>query len=163
MTTTQLPAPPAPAFHGPWPPGVPWGRHWLGPGRPASVVTVAAVAGAAVVAALSLPLDDVGVGWLITAVAAIAAVVIADVGPPPGGPSVLVTRSRPRLGGERIAWGAASMALLAVGTFRSAGWLFVLCLLVATVTGVLALTGGRSMRSIFAAYTMPGVSPNRLW
>ncbi|WP_127499065.1 DUF4153 domain-containing protein [Actinoplanes solisilvae] len=154
-------AAPVPTFHGPWPPGVPWGRHWLGPARPASVVTVAAVAGAAAVAALSLPLDEAGVGWLITAVAAVTAVMIAGVVPPYVGPPPLVSRPRPPLGAERIAWGAASVALLAVGTFRSAGWLFVLCVLVSTLTGVLALTGGRSMRSIYAACTMPGLAAFR--
>ena len=47
------------------------------------------------------------------------------------------------------------MALLGVGTFRAAGWLFVLCLLTATLTGALALAGGRSLRSIAAGFSMP--------
>ncbi|MBM2616982.1 DUF4173 domain-containing protein [Actinoplanes sp. LDG1-06] len=134
---------------------MPWGRQWAGPGRPASVVTVAAVAGAAAVAALGLPLDRPGIGWLLTALAAVAAVAVADTTRVTRGPKPLVVRSRPRLGAEQIAWAAATVALFAVGTFRSAGWLFTLCVLVAGLTTALALAGGRSMRSIFVACTLP--------
>nr|WP_221380525.1 DUF4173 domain-containing protein [Actinoplanes polyasparticus] len=164
LAPPTTPAPqtkPLPVLHGPWPSTAPWARHWPGPVHPASALTVAAVAGAAVVAALSLPLDRPGVGWLLTALAGLAAAIVAGPVQLKGGPPPLVVRPRYRPGPERVAWGTATLALFAVGTFRSAGWLFVLCLLVATLTGALALAGGRSMRSIFAAYTMPFVAAFR--
>ncbi|MBC7302457.1 MAG: DUF4173 domain-containing protein [Nocardia sp.] len=45
-------------------------------------------------------------------------------------------------------WAAASMLLLAVGTVRAAGWLFVLCVIAACVAGSLAVLGRRSVRGI---------------
>ncbi|MCO8275341.1 DUF4173 domain-containing protein [Actinoplanes sp. TRM 88003] len=164
LAPSPIPAPqtkPLPVLHGPWPSTAPWAKHWPGPVRPASALTVAAVAGAAVVAALSLPLDRPGVGWLLTALAGLATAIVAAPAPATGGPPPLVVRPRYCPGPERVAWGTATLALFAVGTFRSAGWLFVLCLLVSTLTGALALAGGRSMRSIFAAYTMPFVAAFR--
>ncbi|MBU2663486.1 DUF4173 domain-containing protein [Actinoplanes bogorensis] len=149
-----------PPLHGPWPATAPWGRQWIGPGRPASIVTVASVAGAAAIAALSLPLDRAGVGWLVTAIAAMAAVFIADVAKTRG-PQPLVTHRRGNVRTEQLAWALATVALLAVGTFRSAGWLYALCVVVATLTAALALAGGRSMRSIFVAYTMPYIAAFR--
>jgi hypothetical protein len=49
---------------------------------------------------------------------------------------------------DQLLWGAATLALLAVGTLRAAGWLFALCLLTAMMTGCLAVTGGRSVRGM---------------
>jgi hypothetical protein len=43
---------------------------------------------------------------------------------------------------QRLTWAAAALALLAVGTFRAAEWLFVLCVLTAGGAAALALTGG---------------------
>ena len=151
------PAPPISLqpLHGPWPADSPWARHWPGPARPATVGTVVAVAVAAVVGALSVP-DRPGIGWLITALVGAAAVLVADTVPATGGPAPLVLRPVARTARwERWCWGVATVALVAVGTVRSAGWLFVLCLVTATLTGALALAGGQSMRSILAAYTMP--------
>jgi hypothetical protein len=155
----QIPAP-FPPLNGPWPATGLWGNQWTGPGRPASIVTVASVAGAAAIAALSLPLDRAGIGWLVTAIAAVAAVTGAGVAKSRG-PAPLVIRSRPAARIEQHAWTLATVALLAVGTFRSAGWLFALCVVVATLTAALALAGGRSMRSIVVAYTMPYVAAFR--
>ncbi|MBW0273497.1 hypothetical protein ATM97_25810 [Nocardia sp. MH4] len=45
-------------------------------------------------------------------------------------------------------WTAAALALLGVGTFRAAGWLFVLCVLAACVAGSLGVLGRRSNRGI---------------
>jgi hypothetical protein len=58
------------------------------------------------------------------------------------------------LGPERFGWSAATVALLGVGTLRAAGWLFLLCLATAVLTGVLAVTGGRSLRGMFVALLM---------
>jgi hypothetical protein len=112
---------------------------------------------AAAVAAVSLPLDRAGVGWLVTAVAGAVALIVAGATtdrPAAGAPPALVIRRGPRAGVDRYAWAAATVALLAVGTIRAADWLFVLCVLTATLTGTLALAGGRSLRSIAAGYTM---------
>jgi hypothetical protein len=81
--------------------------------------------------------------------------------PAAGGPKPLVTRQAMRAGADRFGWAAATVALLGVGTFRAAGWLFLLCLFTATVTGALALVSGRSLRSIAAAYTMPAIAAFR--
>lgn len=161
------PAPPKPMapppVHGPWPSDALWVRQWPGPARSAPVATIAAVLAAAVVAATSLPLDRAGVGWLVAAVAATAALLVSALfpEPPTGAPAPLVTRPRPKRSIDSYGWAALTVALLAVGTFRAAGWLFGLCLVMATLTGALALTGGRSMRSIVAGCTMPVIASVR--
>lgn len=49
----------------------------------------------------------------------------------------------------RIWWSASALALLAVGAFRAAGWLFVLCVLAACVAGSLAAVGRRSANGVW--------------
>ncbi|MEU7756565.1 DUF4173 domain-containing protein [Micromonospora sp. NPDC049171] len=55
----------------------------------------------------------------------------------------------------QVVWAAATIALVAVGTVRAAGWLFALCLVAAAVTGTLAVTGGRSPLGMLVAATLP--------
>ncbi|MET8362472.1 DUF4173 domain-containing protein [Micromonospora sp. NPDC005194] len=55
----------------------------------------------------------------------------------------------------QVAWAAATVALIAVGTVRAAGWLFVLCLLAAAVTATLAVTGGRTPFGMLLAVALP--------
>ncbi|MGC4814052.1 DUF4153 domain-containing protein [Micromonospora sp. DT228] len=55
----------------------------------------------------------------------------------------------------QVAWAVATIALVAVGTVRAAGWLFALCLVAAAVTGTLAVTGGRSPLGMLVAATLP--------
>ncbi|MGC4744837.1 DUF4153 domain-containing protein [Micromonospora sp. DT201] len=55
----------------------------------------------------------------------------------------------------QVAWAVATIALVAVGTVRAAGWLFALCLIAAAVTGTLAVTGGRSPLGMLVAATLP--------
>lgn len=146
------PATPTPV-HGPVPSDAVWGHRWPGPARPATAATLVAIGAAAAVAAVSLPLDRAGVGWLVTAVVAtIALVLVRDTGsrPAKGIPAPPVVRRGPRPAADRHAWAVATVALTAVGTVRAAGWLFLLCLATATVTAALALTGGRSLRSVAA-------------
>ncbi|MFI5717868.1 DUF4153 domain-containing protein [Nocardia sp. NPDC051750] len=50
---------------------------------------------------------------------------------------------------ESLVWAIAALALLAVGTFRAAGWLFVLCVAAAAVAGSLAVVGRRSVHGLF--------------
>jgi hypothetical protein len=67
--------------------------------------------------------------------------------------------------GERVFWGACALALVAVGTFRAAGWLFFWCVVFALVSSAMALTGGRTVRALFAAVWSPVMAPFRspLW
>jgi len=144
-------------LHGPWRTTSAWDREWPITGRPAAPATVVAVLAAATVAALAIPLDRTGAGWLVTGLAATAALVVAGrfpARPAPDAPQPLFHRAGPAARPDRFGWAGATVALVAVGTFRSAGWLFALCLLTAVLTGTLALTGGRSMRSIAAATSM---------
>ena len=127
---------------------------WPGPARPASPATVGAVFGAAVVAALGIPLDRPGIGWLVTAFAGVIALAVAQrlTNPAPTGVLATAISWRPeQLGPARFGWSAATVALLGVGTLRAAGWLFLLCLATAVVTGALAVAGGRSLRGMCSA------------
>lgn len=137
-----VPAPPPyPGWPGGQVPAVPPGflaRHWPGPGRTAPPAALAAVGAAGLVAAASLPLDRPGVGWLCTGLAAAAATSVVARRAPAGSPTFGAKV-------RRIAWGTATLALLAVGLFRAAGWLFVLCVLTALVTGSLTVGGGTTV------------------
>jgi hypothetical protein len=98
-----------------------------------------------VVAAAALPWSLPGIGWLVTGVAATVAAVsiVVAYGPRPRTNADAVDLA------SRTAWGLATLGLLAVGAIRAAAWLFVLCVLTATVTGTLALAGGRTLRGLF--------------
>jgi uncharacterized protein DUF4153 len=151
-----------PPLHGPWPAASPWARGWPGAARPAAPLAVVAIVAAALITAVSLPLDRPGLGWLIAALAGSTAVAVsAEFRRPPLGPPPLVVRRPPGPDRDRFGWGAATVVLLGVGTFRAAGWLFLLCLLVATLTATLALVGGRSVPSIVTAYLMPPIATFR--
>ena len=154
LATAPSPAMPVAPLHGPWAAPSLFGHRWAGPGRPASRATIIALLAAAVVAALSVPLDRGGVGWLVTAVAGVTALIVARVVPDPvrpGAPTPLVQWSPRPTGKARYFWSAATVALLGVGMFRAAGWLFFLCLCAAVVTGALAVAGGRSLRAMLVA------------
>jgi len=156
---------PVAPLHGPWADTSVFGSRWPGPIRPASRATVIALLVAAVVAALSIPLDRGGVGWLVTAIAGVAALIVARVVPdqalstatpaaPMTAPAPLVRWSPPTPAKARFFWTGATIVLLGVGTFRAAGWLFFLCLCTAVVTGALAVAGGRSLRAMIIAVLM---------
>ena len=68
-------------LNGPWADTSVFGSRWPGPIRPASRATVIALLVAAVVAALSIPLDRGGIGWLVTAIAGVGALIVARVVP----------------------------------------------------------------------------------
>ncbi|WP_280400944.1 DUF4153 domain-containing protein [Nocardia carnea] len=124
---------------------------------PAGVLPAAGIAG--LVAAATVPLDRPGIGWLLAGSATAAAV------------GVVHRRARrtaaPEQGRarnpERLLWSIAAVALLAVGTFRAAEWLFVLCVAAAAVAGSLAVIGRRSERGIFReALAVPLAAPAAL-
>ncbi|MBP2476698.1 hypothetical protein JOF53_005570 [Crossiella equi] len=122
------PAPPAPALT---PVPVPVRAH-----APSTVVAASLTAGLA--AAVLLPLDLPGLGWLLTGLVLTALVWLVarrDRAEPLAWPERLV----------RGGWAALALALLAVGAFRDAGWLFTLCVLGAAAAGSLAVSGGRSV------------------
>jgi hypothetical protein len=158
-----------PPLHGPWPAVSPRARRWPGPGRPASAATIGALAGAAVVAAISLPLDAAGLGWLVTAFGGAIALTLARrlTGVPattvPAGPAAWQPQQLAlnELGKQRFAWSAATVALLGVGTLRAAGWLFVLCLITSIGTVALAVTGGRSSRGMIVSWQSAFIAPFR--
>jgi hypothetical protein len=139
--------------HGPQPVVTTWGGRWPAAGRPAPPATLAAVLLAAAVAAVSLPLGRGGIGWLVTALAGAGALTVAGLVPPrrPAGLPAPLVRDADRFGPARIGWAAATVAVLGVSTIRAAGWLVVLCVLTAVVTGTLAVTGARSLRAMALA------------
>jgi hypothetical protein len=106
---------------------------------PPAVLPAAGLAGVA--GALLLPVDRPGVGWLLSGLAVAAAVFGAD--------------RRSRADGEpgpftwrNAGWALLTLALLAMGAVRASGWLFVLCVLAAVVTGSLAVVGERTVNSV---------------
>ncbi|MET8229124.1 DUF4173 domain-containing protein [Micromonospora sp. NPDC005298] len=163
------PGPPAPAL--PRPPSL-IARRWPGPPGAAHPLVLVALAAATVVGASTLTTVRPGLGWLVAALAAVAALVTAGVvRSAPASPTATArpdatgapgpaTTARPDATGApgravQVAWAAATVVLVGVGTVRAAGWLFALCLLAAAVTGTLAVTGGRSPLGILLASTMP--------
>lgn len=136
--------------------------RWPAPAGGARPALLAAVAAAAAVGAVSLPLDRPGVGWLASAIAATAALGVAAWSTVrPGGsgaPDRTAPPARSPLGVWRLFWTAATVVLLGVGTVRAAGWLFALCVLLAGVTACLSVTEGRSVRALLLACVMPPVA-----
>lgn len=129
------------ALEHPNPPAVPSRRHLVA--YPAGVLPAAGIAG--LIAAATVPLDRPGIGWLVAGSAAAAAVgAVHRRARRIAGPEHGQTWNR-----ERLWWAITALVLLAVGTFRAAGWLFVLCVAAAAVAGSLAVVGRRCERGIF--------------
>ncbi|KDN22753.1 DUF4153 domain-containing protein [Amycolatopsis rifamycinica] len=105
---------------------------------PPSVLPASGLAGVA--GALLLPVDRPGIGWVLSGLAVVGAVVVAD------------RRSREGAGGgftwRNAGWAVLALALLAVGAVRASGWLFVLCVIAAVVAGSLAVVGARTVHSV---------------
>lgn len=91
---------------------------------PARVLLTGAAAGAG--AAVLVPLDRPGLGWVLA-----AALVLG-----------LLRRVRP-------GWALLSVALFAVGAFTASEWLFVLCVVAGCAAGSLAVAGGRTAWGLF--------------
>lgn len=123
------------------PPAVPPHRYLVA--YPAGVLPAAGIAG--LVAAATVPLDRPGIGWLLAGSAAAAAVGAVH----RRARRTAGTEHGPTWHRERLWWAITALVLLAVGTFRAAGWLFVLCLAAAAVAGSLAVVGRRSERGTF--------------
>jgi hypothetical protein len=99
---------------------------------PPAVLPAVGVAGLA--AAALLPLDRPAVGWVLVGLIAGGAVYAVH----------RKSRAVKDLSPARVFWAVAALALLAVGAFRSADWLFELCVVAACVAGSLAVVGRRS-------------------
>ncbi|GAB1510857.1 DUF4153 domain-containing protein [Actinophytocola sp. KF-1] len=105
-----------------------------------------AVAVAGVAGAVLLPLDRPGLGWPLTGLVVVAAVVWSH--RRSGTPSRF-TRMSP-------VWTAATIVLPATGAVRASEWLFALCVLAACVTGSLAVVGGRTATSVlYEVFAVP--------
>lgn len=131
--------------------------RWRQVAYPPGVLPAAGIAGLA--AAATVPLDRPGIGWLLAGLAVAGAVSVVH-----HRARRAAQRERRQLPGagrnrERLWWTAAALALLAVGTFRAAGWLFVLCVAAAAVAGSLAVVGRRSARGVWHdAIAVPAAS-----
>ncbi|GAA1366209.1 DUF4153 domain-containing protein [Catellatospora chokoriensis] len=114
--------------------------RWQGPDYAGgSAAWVAALIGG-LATAIALPLSRPGIGWLLVGLVMTGAVWhAARFGPKPD------TRTERWV---RIGWAVLAVALLAVGTFRDAGWLYVFCVLGALACGSLAVAGGHSVRAV---------------
>ncbi|MEV4494981.1 DUF4153 domain-containing protein [Micromonospora arborensis] len=141
-------------------------RRWPGPSGSARPLVLAALTGAAVLGASALTTVRPGLGWLVAVLAGTAALVTASVvratvsSPTADVTTPSAASARPGATGApgraaQVAWAVATVALVAVGTVRTAGWLFALCLVAAAVTGTLAVTGGRSPLGMLVAATLP--------
>jgi hypothetical protein len=131
-------------------------RRWPGPAGPARPVVVGVALVAAAVSAVSIPLHQVGVGWLVGVLAGTVLVAVA------GWPGLVLGATGAarvtRLLDARLFWVLATVALVGVGAVRAAGWLFVLCLVTAGVTACLSVTGGRSAIGMLLSLVIPPAS-----
>ncbi|SDF95083.1 protein of unknown function [Lentzea fradiae] len=112
-------------------PGVPFMPWWTPPttGAPVQVLVVGLIAGLAG-AFLAPPAN--GVGWFLTGLCTVGAVLIHT-----GKPSV-----------ERALWLAGALAFLAMGFLRAAEWIFPLAVLASILCGSIAMAGGRTVRGL---------------
>jgi len=128
-------------------------RYWPGPVGHASGAAVASAVAVALLAALQLTISRPGLGWLLVGLVATA------------GTWFVARAEGTRLPPIRRVWAVAALALLAVGTFRAAGWLFALCVPAALACAGLALAGGRTARGLAAgALAVPqGAARSLAW
>jgi hypothetical protein len=125
------PRPPQPGF---------FETRWRGPSGPAGRIAIVGAIAGAVGGAVAVPLDRPGVGWLIAAL--ISATGVGLVARRTGAP----VTSEDRI--ARLVWGLAAIALISVGTWRAAGWLFVCCFIAALGCASLSAAGGKSLRAM---------------
>ncbi|WP_328611736.1 DUF4153 domain-containing protein [Amycolatopsis sp. NBC_00345] len=109
---------------------------------PMAAAVLPAAGAAGLVAAVVVPLDRPGIGWVLTAAVLAGAIVAVDRRARPADAPRHFTRAS-------AGWAALTLALLAVGAVRASGWLFILCGLTAVVTGSLAVVGRRTMNTAF--------------
>jgi hypothetical protein len=114
---------------------------------PPTVLPAAAAAGLG--AAVLVPTDRPGLGWVLTGLAVVAAVGYSYRHSRPTDTPRYFTRMSP-------VWAGAALVLLAVGFVRASEWLFVLCVIAACVTGSLAVVGRRTANSVlYEVFAVP--------
>jgi hypothetical protein len=122
-------------------------KHWPGPKAAQGRAVPAGVLAGALGFAVFLPLDRVGIGWFLAALALVAGVVTA------------VRRSAAMSRSDRwtrTAWAASALALLLIPAFRNAWWLVTFSVIGALGCTALAIVGGRQIRSIlFSLFAAP--------
>ncbi|WP_435592309.1 DUF4153 domain-containing protein [Nocardia sp. bgisy118] len=129
------------------PPPIP---RWRKVNYPRAVLPAAAVAGVA--AAVTIPWDRPGIGWVLAGVIAAGAVFEVDRRARQGAEQKAADRSilaLLRRNPARLWWTALALTLLAVGAVRAAGWLFALCVLAAVIAGSLAVVPRRSVHGLW--------------
>jgi hypothetical protein len=124
----------------------PGDREWGTPGEPASRRVLAVVAGSALVVAVLVPVEKVGVGWTAAGVVMAAAVVLLARPElrPSAEPRPLRGTGRARTAAPDPLYIGLAVALASAGAVRAAEWLFVLCALASVGCLSLALSPGRS-------------------
>lgn len=163
------PAPP-PGHLNNSPPQGPWAAQlpdrWIGPDAPAGPAAVVALIVAAAIGAAVLTVDLPGLGWLITALAAVAALVVAGRArthtemPPARVTPAGTAAARPA---DRYLWAALTLLLAGAGTIRAAGWLLALCVVTALATALAAAVGDRSVRALgYVALIVPAAAGRSL-
>ncbi|MFC4069541.1 DUF4153 domain-containing protein [Actinoplanes subglobosus] len=122
-------------------------KHWPGPKAVQGRAVPAGVLAGALGFAVFLPLDRVGIGWFLAALALVAGVVTA------------VRRSAAMSRTDRwtrIVWTVSALALLLIPAFRNAWWLVTFSVIGALGCAALAIVGGRQVRSIlFSLFAAP--------
>src|SRR5262249_59790221 len=124
-------------------------REWPVQSSVAGVDAVVAALVAGLVAAVAIPFDRAGVGWLLTGSAAAAGLLVvclkahgvsfAGGAAVPAEPTLAGGPWRSASTGEMGLWGLAVLMLLGVGTVPAAGRLFVLFVLAAVRRGPLSV------------------------
>ncbi|BDT91842.1 hypothetical protein IFM12275_18180 [Nocardia sputorum] len=141
---------------------VPRPPKWRRVARPPGVALAALVSGLA--AAVLIHWDRPGIGWFLAACVAATSVFLVDRnarkrvaattkdvgGQKKSMPEQQADINSPRWKryGGRPWWAALTLALLAVGAVRAAGWLFALCVVAACVAASLAVVGRRTVNGI---------------
>ncbi|GAD85616.1 hypothetical protein NCAST_32_00980 [Nocardia asteroides NBRC 15531] len=117
-------------------------------GLPHSTATIAAVHAGSANAASTGGVVQVGSEQASSADRGAAGRVPSAVNAAAGQSESAAEAERPATVRDRVWWAAAALVLLGVGTFRAAGWLFVLCVLAAGVAGSLAVLGRATRRGL---------------
>ncbi|MEV0466680.1 DUF4173 domain-containing protein [Nocardia tengchongensis] len=142
---------------------------------------LAATAAAGCAAAVLVPLDRPGIGWVLTGLAITGAVYAVDraarhadwdeyeddesddceEADSTGGQNLPARGGAARRGWltqvpwDRVWWTGVALALLSVGAFRAAPWLFVLCLVGAALAGSLAVVRRSAHGLLFDVFAVP--------
>jgi hypothetical protein len=140
------PVQPYPA-HAPFvvpPPPPMFDSFWPEPDKSRAPVALLAALIGGLGAAIFLPLGRPGIGWSL-----LGMIIAAGLFP-------VARKAHRKVHIGQILWSVVALLLLAVCTFRAAEWLAALCILSACVAGMLAVSGGRSVRAFgMAAVAMP--------